>query len=66
MMSQLQQTIQMIKSSGNPEALINQMVNRNPQVRQILDQYGGDPKTAFYKYAQANGIDPDEVIKMLK
>ena len=57
---------QMFKSASNPNALVNQMMNNNPQVRQIINQYGGDPKTAFYKYAEANGIDPNDVLSMLR
>ena len=65
-LNQAKQMIQTLKSSGNPQALINQMVSRNPQINQIINQYGGDPKTAFYKYAEANGIDPDEILNMMK
>ena len=64
--NQARQMAQMFKTANNPQALVNQMMSNNPQVRQILNQYGGDPKTAFYKYAEANGIDPNEVLNMLK
>lgn len=57
---------QTIKSANNPQALLNQMVGNNPQIKQIIDQYGGDPKTAFYRFAEANGVDPNEIINMLK
>ena len=63
---QAKQMAQMFKSTSNPNALVNQMVNNNPQVKQIINQYGGDPKTAFYKYAEASGVDPNEVLDMLK
>jgi hypothetical protein len=63
---QAKQMAQMFKSASNPNALVNQMMSQNPQVRQIINQYGGDPKTAFYKYAEANGIDPNDVLGMLK
>lgn len=66
MMSQARQMAQMIKSSGNPQAMLSQMVSKNPQVNQIIQQYGGDPKTAFYKYAEANGVDPNEILNMMK
>ena len=66
MLAQMKQTAQMIKSCGNPQAMVNQMLSQNPQINQIINQYGGDPKTAFYKYAEANGIDPNEVLNMLK
>lgn len=65
-MAQARQMAQMIKTQGNPQAMVSQMVARNPRVNQIINQYGGDPKTAFYKYAEANGIDPNEILNMLK
>ena len=66
MLSQAKQMVQMVKSSGNPQAMVNQMISKNPQVNQIIQQYGGDPKTAFYKYAEANGVDPNEILQMMK
>ena len=66
MMLQAKQMMQALKSSGNPQAMINQMVSKNPQVNQIIQQYGGDPKTAFYKYAEANGVNPDDLLQMMK
>ena len=62
----MRQMAQTIKSANNPQALLNQMMSNNPQVKQIINQYGGDPKTAFYKYAEANNIDPNEIINMLR
>ena len=43
--------VQMLKSANNPQQMVNQMVNNNPQVKQFIEQYG-DPKTAFYKLAE--------------
>lgn len=65
-LGQAKQMAQMLRTSSNPQAMANQVMNNNPQIRQIIQQYGGDPKTAFYKYAEANGIDPNEVLNMLK
>ena len=65
-LGQIRQMAQTIKATNNPQALLNQMMNNNPQVRQIINQYGGDPKTAFYKYAEANNINPDDILNMLK
>ena len=66
MLSQAKQMMQTIRSSGNPQAVLNQMVAKNPQVNQIIQQYGGDPKTAFYRYAEANGVNPDDILQMMK
>lgn len=63
---QARQMAQMFKTTNNPQALLTQIMQNNPKISQIINQYGGDPKTAFYKYAEANGINPDEVLNMLK
>ncbi len=62
----MRQMAQTIKSANNPQALVSQLMANNPQVKQIINQYGGDPQTAFYKYAETNGIDPNEILNMLK
>lgn len=62
----LKQTITTIKSMSNPQAFVQNMINQNPQVKQILDQNGGDAKTAFYKLAEQKGIDPNQIIDLFK
>jgi hypothetical protein len=32
----------------------------------VINQYGGDPKQAFYSLAEKNGIDPNEILNMMK
>ena len=47
--------------------LIQNAVTQNPQLKQLVDQYGGgDPKTAFYEYAKKTGQDPEQIINMMK
>ena len=46
--------------------MASQLLSSNPQIKQLVDEAGGDPRTAFYNLANANGIDPDEVFKMIK
>ena len=56
-------------SGMNPQMIIQNLMYQNPQVRQIMEninQYGGDPKTAFYRLAQQRGIDPNQIIGMIK
>ena len=65
-MAQIKNMIGMIRGMGNPQAMVQAMAQNNPQVRQILQQYGGDPKQAFYGVAKQAGIDPDELLGMLK
>lgn len=58
--------ISMIKNSQNPQALISNMMAQNPQVANIINAYGGDPKAAFYGLAQQKGVNPDDILNMLR
>ena len=61
--------MQMARSAGNPNAMFAQMMQNNPQMRQVMDvinQYGGDSQKAFYAIAQQRGVNPDEILNMLK
>lgn len=58
-----------IKSSQNPQAMMQNMMAQNPNYKQVMDyvnQNGGDPKSAFYKMAQEKGVDPNDILNMLK
>ena len=61
-MSRIQQAVQLAK--GNPMALM-----QGPQYQQamnLIQQAGGDARTAFYNLARQKGVDPDQLISMLK
>ena len=45
--------------------MVEQMLRSNPQIKQAIDQYG-DAQTAFYKIAEQQGINPNDVLNMLK
>jgi len=49
--------------------MLQQMMQNNPQyqqVMQLVNQAGGDPQKAFYQMAQQMGVNPDEILSMLK
>ena len=59
----------MIRSAKNPQLALQNMLRNNPQMKQVqglIDQYGGDPKSAFYKMAEEKGVDPEQILSMLK
>jgi hypothetical protein len=61
--------MEMVRNSNNPQAMLQSIVAQNPQMQQVMtmvNNCGGDPKTAFYNMAKAKGIDPDSIINMLK
>ena len=65
----IKQMIGMIRTAQNPQAMINQLMMTNPQMKQVMEivrQHGGDPMAAFRAEAQDRGVDPDEIMNMLK
>ena len=59
----------MLNVSQNPQAMLNQLMSNNPQVKQVMDlikECGGDPKTVFYSMADKMGVNPQDVIDMMK
>ena len=57
-----------IRMAQNPLLGLRQMAQTDPLARQavqIIDQNGGNEKTAFMEQAKAFGIDPNAVIPMI-
>lgn len=66
---QIKNMMNMLRSSNNPQALLQNMIQQNPQMKNVMDiiqQNGGDPKTAFYNLANQRGVNPNEILEMLK
>ena len=65
----VKQMMQMVKGASDPKAALNMMAMNNPQMKQVMeivDQYGGDSMAAFRATADQMGINPDEILGMLK
>ena len=59
----------MVNASQNPQAVLNQLVTSNPQLKQVMDlvkQYDGSPEKALIATSKEMGIDPNEIMNMLK
>jgi hypothetical protein len=57
----------MLQNANNPQELMRNLINQNPQIMGLVNQYGnGDPKTAFYALAQQSGRDPEQILSMLR
>ena len=57
-----------IKNSSNPNAMMQQLLTSSPrfqEVRNYINQNGGDAKTAFYNLAAQKGIDPNNFLNQL-
>ena len=64
----IKQMMTMMRNASNPQAMLQSLINSNPQMKQVMNmvqQAGGNPKTAFYNLAKEKGVNPDEIIKAL-
>ena len=69
MMGQIKQMMNMVSGAQDPMGMLRQMMDRNPQMKQVMDvisNAGGDPRQAFYALAQQKGVDPQEILNMMK
>ena len=65
----IKQMMSMVRSAGNPQAMLQSLAQNNPQVRQAMDviqQAGGDPQRAFYALCEQKGINPQQILDALK
>ena len=68
-LAKIQNMIGMVKGAQNPQAMLAQMMQNNPamaQAQQIIRENGNDPRKAFYALAKQQGIDPEEILRMLR
>ena len=63
----------MLKNVSNPQAMLGQMMQSNPNFKQAQEQanelakmYNGNFKEAFYSKAKEMGVNPDDFINMMK
>ena len=69
MMGQIKQMMGMIQTAQNPTAMLNQIAMSNPNLKQVMDivnQYNGDVSKAFTATAEKMGVDPQEIINMMR
>ena len=65
---QMRNMYQTFQNAKNPMALFQQMAMRNPQLQPILNmmRQGMNPNQILNQICQQRGIDPQELIKMIK
>jgi hypothetical protein len=68
-MSKVKQMMSMVNGSQNPSAMLNQLAMNNPNLKQVMDivnQYDGDANKAFYATAEKYGVNPQDILNMMK
>lgn len=56
-----------LKGVQNPDAVIGMLANKNPLLGNVMRMLNGrDPKQVFYEECKRQGIDPGEILNMLR
>ena len=69
MIAKAKQMMNVIQTAQNPQAMLNQMIQNNPQLKQVMDvinQHGGDIDKAVRTVAEQNGLKPEDVMEMFR
>ena len=69
MMGRIKQMMGMMQGVQDPSSMLAGMARNNPQMQQVMNwvrDNGGDAKKAFYALAEQKGVDPQEILDMLK
>lgn len=68
-MQSLRQMANVVRNSRNPQMMLMQFAQSNPQMKQAIEyigQNGGNAKEAFYVLAKQKGVNPDTVLNMFR
>lgn len=62
--------MQFLNGGGDPQKLVEQVLQENPQARQFMQQMknttnGRSPKEMALQLAKQRGIDPDQLVQMV-
>ena len=68
-LDRIKQMMNFVKNSRDPRIALESMIQSNPQMQNVMDmvrQNGGDPKAAFLNLAKQKGVDPNDILNMLR
>lgn len=62
--------MQFLNGGGDPQKLVEQVLQENPQARQFMQQMkntanGRSPKEMALQLARQRGMDPDQLVQMV-
>ena len=68
-LGKIKELMNTIKAAQNPQTAMQVLINKNPQLRQaveLVNQNGGNAEETFYKLAKERGINPEDILSMLR
>ena len=58
--------IKQFKMMSNPQTMVQQLMQQNPQVSSLIQAANGDPEKAFRDLAKKMNVDPEQILSALK
>lgn len=66
-LSQLKNALDMIKNVQNPQAILQQAAQKNPQLASVMQMCSGrNPQEVFYEMCKQRGVDPESILSQLR
>ena len=62
----IKQMIQNFKMVTNPQAMVQEALKNNPQLKALLEASNGNAEQAFKSMAKQMNVDPNEILSLLK
>lgn len=63
----LKNMINMLNATQNPQAALQMLAQKNPQMAQVMNLVGGrNPQEVFYELCRQKGVNPDDILNQLK
>ena len=67
-MGRISQIFNTARALANPMQVLSQMYNQTQigQVQDLVHKYGGNAQQAFYDLAKQKGVNPNDILNMLR
>lgn len=68
-LQQIKGMMNLVQGANNPTAMMESMISQNPRLKEVMEfvnQNGGDAKAAFYAMAKQKGVDPEQILSLLR
>ena len=63
----LKNMLSMLNAAQNPQAALQMLAQKNPQMAQVINLVGGrNPQEVFYELCKQKGVNPDDILNQLK
>lgn len=63
----LKNMLAMLNGAQNPQAALNMLAQKNPQVAQVMQMVNNkNPQEVFYEMCKQKGINPNDILNQLK